>query len=79
MIFVYAISSLVKNYIYVGQTDHVIRRFHEHNDGLEKTTKPFAPFELIYSEEFQSKSEALKREKFFKSGHGRSFLKKIGR
>ena len=77
MIFVYAICSLCKNYIYVGQTDHVIRRFHEHNNGHEKTTKPYAPFELLISIECLNRVEAREVEKYYKSGSGRRKLKKL--
>jgi predicted GIY-YIG superfamily endonuclease len=41
MYYVYAISSLVRNYIYVGLTDNIERRLSEHNTGKNKTTKPF--------------------------------------
>ncbi len=32
---------------------------------------------LIYTEAYQTKTEAIKREKFLKSGQGRKFLDKI--
>ncbi len=54
MIFVYVNSSLIKNYIYVGQSNHVIQRFHENNKGFEKTTRPYLPFLLIYSKIFKT-------------------------
>ena len=56
----------------------IIERIAEHNAGLVKSTKNRRPLEFIYSEEFNTKSEALKREKFFKSGRGREFLNSIG-
>jgi len=34
-------------------------------------------WELIYKEEFDNKTEALKREKWLKTGVGREYLKKI--
>jgi len=52
MYFVYAISSKNKNYIYVGMTDNLKRRFYQHNSGKEKTTKPYLPFELLFTQEF---------------------------
>jgi len=79
MYFVYVLRSLKDHKRYIGSTDNLIRRVNEHNDGLVKSTKNRRPLILIYSEEFNTKSEALKREKFFKSGYGRSFLKKIGK
>jgi putative endonuclease len=51
MIIVYAISSQVKNYIYVGMTNDLTRRLQEHNSGQNQSTKAYKPFELIYKEE----------------------------
>jgi len=76
MITVYAIKSLIKNYIYVGQTDNLQRRLEEHNKGKNRTTKPYKPFKLILGEIFKTRIEARKREKYLKSGCGREYLKK---
>ncbi len=78
MFFVYAIESLNRNYIYVGITNDLQRRVSEHNDGYNKTTRPYAPFKLIYYEEFVTRSDARNREKYLKSGIGKEFLRKIG-
>lgn len=72
---VYAISSLVRNYIYVGLASDLNERFHRHNSGYEKTTKPYLPFELIYAENCADRVEARKREKYWKSGIGKEKLK----
>ena len=77
MFTVYAIKSLNKNYIYVGLTNDIERRLNEHNSGNNKTTKPYLPFVLIYSEEVNTRIEARKREKYLKSGIGKEFLKKL--
>jgi len=77
MFYVYAISSLNRNYIYVGLTDNVERRFVEHNTGKNKTTKPYLPFKIIYIEEFETRVEARNREKYFKSGVGKEKLKRL--
>ena len=77
MFFVYAIKSLKRNYIYVGLSSNLERRLAEHNGGRNKTTEPFRPFKLIYSEEFDSRIKARTREKYFKSGSGKEFLKNI--
>jgi putative endonuclease len=50
MYYVYAISSLERNYIYVGLTYNIERRLSEHNTGKNKTTKAYSPFVLIYFE-----------------------------
>jgi putative endonuclease len=77
MYFIYALKSLSRNYIYVGMTDCLERRIGEHQSGKNKTTKPYRPFVLIYSEIFSTREEARKKEKYFKSGVGKEFLKKI--
>jgi putative endonuclease len=77
MYFVYAIKSINRNYIYVGMTNKVERRFDEHNTGKNKTTRPYKPFKLFYSEKFRTRTEARKREKYLKSGIGKEFLKSL--
>lgn len=42
---------------------------------MTKSIKPYIPIEIVYFEEFASRQEAIKREKFFKSAAGRRFLK----
>ncbi len=75
MFYVYAISSLNRNYIYVGLTDNIDRRFVEHNSGKNKTTKPYLPFRIIYKEQCETRIEARIKEKYFKSGIGKEKLK----
>ena len=77
LIYVYAIRSLVRNYIYVGMSDNVERRLKQHNNGENKSTKPYAPFVLILTEEYPSRVEARKREKFLKAGSGKKYLKSL--
>ncbi|HET6273340.1 MAG TPA: GIY-YIG nuclease family protein [Bacteroidota bacterium] len=77
MWYVYALRSLARNYIYVGLTSDLERRFKQHNDGKERTTRPYRPFRLILSEGFVTRAEARHREMYLKSGSGKEFLKKI--
>jgi putative endonuclease len=77
MYYVYALKSVNRNYIYVGISDNIKRRFSEHQNGKNKTTKPYAPFILIYSEAFETRIEARKREIYLKSGIGKEYLKNL--
>lgn len=79
MIFVYAIKSLTTNYIYVGMTNNLQRRLHEHNNGENRSTKAYKPFILVYSEVFENREYARVKEKYLKSGIGKEFLKKLNR
>ncbi|MBI3020218.1 MAG: GIY-YIG nuclease family protein [Parcubacteria group bacterium] len=69
MYYVYLIKSIEKNYLYIGSTEDLKRRFDEHNSGTQKATKMYAPFRLIYYESYASKTDALIREKALKH-HG---------
>ena len=77
MFHIYALKSISRNYIYVGFTSDLERRIGEHNNGYNKTTKPYAPFKLIYSESVDTRNEARIREKYWKSGTGKRKLKKL--
>ena len=74
--FLYILKSSKDSKRYIGVTSDLQRRIIEHNSGLVKSTKHRKPMELIYVEEFNSKTEAMNREKFFKSGKGREYLNK---
>ena len=63
-----------EGYVYIGQTNDINRRLAEHRSGKSKWTKRGSSWELMYSEEYQSRSEAMKREKWLKSGVGREWL-----
>ena len=77
MVWVYVISSVVRNYIYVGMTKDVDARLARHNKGREKITKPYAPFQLIYTEVCANRVKAREREKYWKSGIGKQKLRDI--
>ena len=49
--------------LYTGWTNDIDKRFKAHNDGEgAKYTKGRRPLKLVYLEELETKSEALKRE-----------------
>ena len=74
--FVYVLKSVSSGKHYTGQTMDVQRRIIEHNEGtLGKFTKNKGPWNLIFSKEFDSRAEAMRYEKYLKSGVGRDFLK----
>jgi len=77
MFYTYAIKSLSRKYIYVGLTNNPQRRIGQHNDGKERTTNPYKPFQTILLEKYPNRNEARKREKYLKSGVGKEYLKSI--
>ena len=72
---VYVIYSESVNKYYIGQTSNLTRRIEEHNTRNDRYTSNKGPWKLMYFEEFESRSEAMKREKFFKTGKGREYWK----
>ena len=70
MHYVYILRSLKDNKLYTGYTKNLSDRLFRHNNGLVHSTRNRRPLKLIYSEKFISKTEALKREKYFKTLQG---------
>ena len=76
-VYVYILKSLIHDKTYIGQTDNLDRRLREHNSGKSNYTSKFVPWEIIYTEKFNSRKEALEREKYFKSAAGRKVVNKL--
>jgi predicted GIY-YIG superfamily endonuclease len=77
MYYVYVLKSQLDGIRYVGSTVDVMKRLHEHNNGKNRFTKGHQPWELVHSEKFDTRGEAMKREYFLKSGQGRKWLDAI--
>ncbi|MBI4252962.1 GIY-YIG nuclease family protein [Candidatus Uhrbacteria bacterium] len=76
MYYVYIIQSISTGGWYIGSSGDPARRLYEHNRGTTRSTKPFIPYKLIYTEKYSTKDEALKREFLIKkSGRIRKELK----
>ena len=75
---IYILYSKKFDKTYVGFTSSLIERFYSHNFYAKKgfTTK-FRPWEVLHIEVFETKSEAMAKEKWFKSGIGREAIKKM--
>ena len=73
--FVYVLRSLKDGGYYYGYTSNLGNRLERHNSFKVRSTKARAPFVIHYVETFLTKTEALKREKFFKSIDGYNWLK----
>ena len=67
MFYVY-ILKCVDGSLYCGYTTDVEKRFEKHKSGKgAKYTRSHLPLEIVYIEEFETKSDALKRECEIKS------------
>lgn len=77
MYYVYILKSLKDSKLYVGYSNNPKERLECHNCGKVEATKNRRPFEIIYLEGYLNQQDATFREKFYKTGWGRTHLKKI--
>jgi putative endonuclease len=62
--------------LYIGYSANLRRRLEEHRLGFSAATHHRRPWRLIYYEAYLERDDALGRERFLKSGSGRTYLKK---
>ena len=77
MFTVYILQSLKNHQHYTGYTNDLERRLSEHNRGHTKSNRYFGPYKVVYTENYNTRSEAMKRERQLKSGKGREWLSSI--
>ena len=54
--------------LYVGHTNNLTRRLQEHSMGLSRWTSARGPWILVHQESFETRAEAMKRERALKQG-----------
>jgi len=67
MFTVYILYSPDHDRYYIGQTNNIDERLKRHSKGLVKSTKAYLPIKVVYTEEFDTRSEAMRREVYLKS------------
>lgn len=73
----YILKSLKNRKHYIGHTEDLKDRIRRHNNGLVKSTKSGRPWEILYTENFLTKSEAYRRELEIKNYKGGIKFKKL--
>ncbi|SFQ34254.1 GIY-YIG nuclease family protein [Parafilimonas terrae] len=72
---IYILYSLPHNKIYIGFTTNIAARFLSHNQlGNKGWAIKYRPWQIIHTEVFNTKQEALLREKELKTGKGREWI-----
>ena len=77
MYFVYIIQSEFDGSYYTGFSENLEERIAEHNFGKTNYTSKKRPWKLVYFEEFDNKTNALKRERFLKRQKSRNFYQQL--
>ncbi|MBI2032724.1 MAG: GIY-YIG nuclease family protein [Candidatus Levybacteria bacterium] len=62
---------------YIGSTDNLEKRLIRHDKGYSRYTKNKGPFKIAYKKEFQTRSEAKKREYYLKSLKSKVAIEKL--
>ncbi len=77
--YVYVLRSGKDYDFYIGSTNNLKRRVRQHQCGENTSTSKRRPLELLYFEGHRSKSDALRREKYFKTTKGKVTLRQLMR
>ena len=77
MHYFYILYSEKVNRYYYGSSKNPEIRIKLHNQGATKSTKSGMPWELIYTECYLTKTEALRREKEIKKIRKRSYIENL--
>ncbi|MFA6416055.1 MAG: GIY-YIG nuclease family protein [Candidatus Paceibacterota bacterium] len=77
MQYVYILKSDEDDELYIGCTKDLKKRVELHNSKKVPSTEKRGRLKLIYYEAFISKDDVFARERFFKTGWGRTNIKKL--
>jgi putative endonuclease len=75
--YMYVLRSKLTGRLYVGSASDLEDRVHRHNTGQSKSTRHGVPWELIHQEAYPTRSEAVRREMYYKTGKGREELRRL--
>ena len=70
----YILYSKAFDRFYIGHTNSLERRLRQHNESGLGWTKRYRQWQFVYSECFQNRSEAIRKEKYLKSLKNKSIL-----
>ncbi len=76
MWYVYVLQSYSHKFLYVGSTNNIQRRVVEHNIGKTQSTSPYKPYKLALCIALPHEKQARSLEEYFKTGSGKTILKK---
>lgn len=77
MYYVYVLFSKKDNLFYIGYSANLVRRIKEHKTGQVTATKYRLPLILVFYEAYLNKSDALRRERYFKTTKGKAVLRNM--
>jgi putative endonuclease len=75
--FLYILQSQKDVRYYVGISKDIKTRLDQHNRGVGKFTRSKRPWRLMYTEEYNTRPEAARREKQIKNQKSRSYIESL--
>ena len=72
MYYIYVLKSAKTGRLYTGSTADLGRRVAQHNAGRSSATRSGTPYKLVYHEVVSTRPEATRRERYLKTGKGRT-------
>ncbi len=73
----YILVSVTRGKYYTGHTKGLEKRLHEHNSGQTKSIRYGIPWQVIWTEEFPTRAEAMKKEIQIKNRGIARFLESV--
>ena len=74
---VYILQSEKDESFYIGYSEDVLKRLEKHNSSKTGCTSTKKPRKIFYTEVFDNKTDAIKRENFLKRQKNRAFYEKL--
>ncbi len=74
MFYTYVLRSRKKGCRYVGSCGNLEDRIRRHNKGQSQATRHGVPWVVAHVEEYETRAEAVARERYYKTGKGREEL-----
>ena len=72
--YTYILYSKKNDKYYIGYTSDINSRLEKHNLGGTKSTRNGRPWILVYKEEYNTKTDAIKRENEIKKKKSRKYI-----
>jgi putative endonuclease len=76
MFFAYVLRSEKTKKYYVGSTENLENRLAEHNSGETRSIRSGIPWQIVHTEQFETRSEAISKEKQIKARGAARYLSK---
>ena len=74
---IYILQSEKDESFYIGYSRDILKRLEKHNSSKTGYTSTKKPWKLVYTEVFDNKTDAIKRENFLKCQKNSEFYKKL--